>query len=179
MTSLLGILLGLALLIAGGGFLVTGASRLAARFGISPMIIGLTIVGFGTSAPELVVNIIGGLRGESELAFGNVIGSNISNLALVLGTAAMLQNIEIKGSVIRREVPLLLLIATIITVMALDNALDGSAARIGVSDAIVLLLLFSVFVYITVQDVILSKNNDALLTEIEESSLVVTEPVGR
>jgi cation:H+ antiporter len=91
----------------------------------------------------------------------------------------MLQSIEIEGSVIRREVPLLLLITTIMTIMALDNVLDGSVARIGVSDAIVLLLLFSVFIYITVQDVILSKNNDALLTEIEESSLVVTEPVSR
>jgi cation:H+ antiporter len=179
MTSLLGILIGLTLLIAGGGFLVTGASQLAARFGISPMIIGLTIVGFGTSAPELVVNIVGVMRGESALAFGNVIGSNISNLALVLGAAAMLQSIEIEGSVIRREVPLLLLVTTIMTVMALDTVLEGGTARIGVSDAIVLLLLFSMFVYITVQDVVLSKKNDALLTEIEASPLVVTEPVSR
>jgi cation:H+ antiporter len=101
MAPFFGIVFGLVLLIIGGGFLVTGASQLAARFGVSPMIIGLTIVGFGTSAPELVVNIIGGLRGESALAFGNVVGSNISNLALVLGAAAMLQSIEIEGSVIR------------------------------------------------------------------------------
>ena len=179
MPSLLGIVAGLALLIVGGGLLVTGASQLASRFGVSPMIVGLTIVGFGTSAPELVVNIIGGLRGESALAFGNVIGSNISNLALVLGAAAMLQSIEIEGSVIRREVPLLLLITTIMTVMALDNVLEGGTARIGVSDAVVLLLLFSLFVYVTVQDVVLSKKNDALLTEIEGSPMVITERVSR
>ena len=179
MTSFLGILLGLALLVAGGGFLVTGASQLASRLGISPMIVGLTIVGFGTSAPELVVNIIGGLRGESGLAFGNVIGSNISNLALVLGAAALLQTIDIQSSVIRREVPLLLLVTTIVTVMALDNVLEGGTARIGVSDAVILLLLFTLFIYITVQDVILSKKNDALLTEMEESPLVVTETVSR
>jgi cation:H+ antiporter len=179
MASFFGIIFGLALLIIGGGFLVTGASQLAARFGVSPLIIGLTIVGFGTSAPELVVNIIGSLRGESALAFGNVVGSNISNLALVLGAAAMLQSIEIEGSVIRREVPLLLLVTTVMTVMALDTVLEGGTARIGVSDAIVLLLLFTVFVYITVQDVIISKNNDALLKEIEESPLVVTEPASR
>ena len=143
------------------------------------MIVGLTIVGFGTSAPELVVNIIGGLRGESALAFGNVIGSNISNLALVLGAASLLQSIEIHGSVIRREVPLLLLVTTIITVMALDTVLEGGAARIGASDAVVLLLLFTLFVYITVQDVVLAKKHDALLTEIEESPLVVTEQVSR
>lgn len=179
MTSFLGIVLGLVLLIVGGGLLVTGASQLATRFGISPMIVGLTIVGFGTSTPELVVNIIGGLRGESALAFGNVIGSNISNLALVLGAAALLQNIEIQSSVIRREVPLLLLVTTIMTVMALDTVLEGGSARIGVSDAVVLLLLFSLFVYITVQDVVLSKKNDALLTEIEDNPLIVTEPVSR
>ena len=179
MTSLFGIVAGLALLIIGGGFLVTGASQLAARFGVPPMIIGLTVVGFGTSAPELVVNIIGSLRGESALAFGNVIGSNISNLALVLGAAAMLQSIEIEGSVIRREVPLLLLVTTIMTVMALDTVLEGTAAHIGVSDAIVLLLLFTVFLYITVQDVILSKKNDPLLTEIKDNPLVVTKPVSK
>jgi cation:H+ antiporter len=165
MASFFGIVLGLALLIIGGGLLVTGASQLASRFGVSPMIVGLTIVGFGTSAPELVV--------------GNVIGSNISNLALVLGAAAILQRIEIEGSVIRREVPLLLLITTVITVMALDTVLEGGTARIGVSDAVVLLLLFTLFVYITVQDVILAKKNDALLAEIEESPLVVTESVSR
>jgi cation:H+ antiporter len=179
MSSFFGIVAGLTLLIVGGGLLVTGASQLAARFGVSPMIVGLTIVGFGTSAPELVVNIVGGLRGESALAFGNVIGSNISNLALVLGAAAMLQRIEIEGSVIRREVPLLLLVTTIMTVMALDTVLEGGTARIGVSDAVVLLLLFTLFIYITVQDVVLSKKNDALLTEIKESTLVVTESVSR
>ena len=179
MTAFLGIVFGLVLLIVGGGLLVTGASQLAARFGVSPMIVGLTIVGFGTSAPELVVNIIGGLRGESALAFGNVIGSNISNLALVLGAAALLQRIEIEGSVIRREVPLLLLVTTIMTVMALDTVLEGGAAQIGASDAIVLLLLFTLFIYITVQDVILSRKDDALLTEIEENPMVVTEPVSR
>jgi cation:H+ antiporter len=91
----------------------------------------------------------------------------------------MLQSIEIEGSVIRREVPLLLLVTTIMTVMALDTVLDGGVARIGVSDAVVLLLLFTVFVYITVQDVVLSKKNDALLTEIEDSPLVVTDPISR
>lgn len=179
MTAFLGIVVGLFLLIVGGGLLVMGASQLAARFGISPMIVGLTIVGFGTSAPELVVNIIGGLRGESALAFGNVIGSNISNLALVLGAAGILQSIEIHGSVIRREVPLLLLVTTIMTVMALDTVLESGTARIGISDAIVLLLLFTLFIYITVQDVFLLRKDDPLLTEIEENPLVVTEPVSR
>jgi cation:H+ antiporter len=108
-----------------------------------------------------------------------VIGSNISNLALVLGAAAIMQSIEIEGSVIRREVPLLLLITTIMTVMALDTVLEGGTAQIGVSDAVVLLLLFTLFIYITIQDVVLTKKDDALLTEIKESSMIVTESVSR
>ena len=179
MVTLLGIFLGLIVLIVGGGALVTGASQIAARFGVPPLIIGLTIVGFGTSAPELVVNIIGGLRGESALAFGNVVGSNISNLALVLGAAAILQAINIEGSVVRREVPLLLLVTTIMTVMAMDTVLEGGTPQIDRSDAIVLLLLFAIFVYITVQDVLLSQKKDVLLEEIDQNPLVRTEAVSR
>jgi cation:H+ antiporter len=179
MLSFLGIVAGIAILILGGTALVAGASQLAVRLGVSPMIVGLTIVGFGTSAPELVVNIVGGLRGESALAFGNVIGSNISNLALVLGAAALLQKIEIHGTVIRREVPLLLLVTTIITVMALDDVLEGAPAQIGRSDAIVLLLLFGIFVYIMMKDFLVTRKKDALLEEIDENPLVVTEPISR
>ena len=179
MISFLGIVLGLVLLILGGGALVTGASQLATRLGVSPMIIGLTIVGCGTSMPELVVNIFAGAQGQSGLAFGNVVGSNISNLALVLGAAAVLQTIEIQGTVIRREVPLLLLVTTVMTVMALDNVIEGSPARIGPSDAVVLIVLFGLFIYIAVQDVIFTKKKDPLLSEINENPLVNTETVSR
>ncbi|MBT8093093.1 MAG: calcium/sodium antiporter, partial [Gammaproteobacteria bacterium] len=179
MLSFFGIVAGLVLLILGGTALVAGASQLAVRLGVSPMIVGLTIVGFGTSAPELVVNVVGGLRGESALAFGNVIGSNISNLALVLGAAALLQKIEIQGKVIRREVPLLLLVTTVITVMSLDNILEGSPARIGTSDAVILLLLFAIFVYIIMQDILMGRNKDTLLTEIDNNPLVATDTESR
>ena len=163
MLSFLGIVAGLVILLLGGTALVGGASQLASRLGVPPMIVGLTIVGFGTSSPELVVNIIGGIQGETALAFGNVVGSNISNLALVLGAAACLQKIEIHGSVIRRELPLLLLVTTIMTVMALDNVLAGGAAMIGRTDAVVLILMFAIFVYITVQDIMLARSKDRLL----------------
>lgn len=168
MFAYLGIPFGIILLICGGFALVTGASKIAERFGVPPLIVGLTIVGFGTSAPELVINVMGALRGESALAFGNVIGSNIANLALVLGAAATIRAIEIHGSVVRREIPFLLLVTSVIIVMALDGVLEGTPPRIGRSDALVLLLLFGIFVYITVQDVIRGWNKDALLTEINE-----------
>ncbi len=175
MLSFLGIVAGLVILLLGGTALVGGASQLASRLGVPPMIVGLTIVGFGTSSPELVVNIIGGLKGETALAFGNVVGSNISNLALVLGAAACLQKIEIHGSVIRRELPLLLLVTTIMTAMALDNVLGGGTAMIGRTDAVVLILMFAIFVYITVQDIMLARSKDRLLDEVAEYPLVRIE----
>ena len=179
MLSFIGILAGLLLLILGGAALVSGASQLAARLGVPPMIVGLTIVGFGTSSPELVINVIGAIQGESALAFGNVVGSNISNLALVLGAAAFLQKIEIQGAVIRRELPLLLLVTTIMTVMALDNVLEGEPPRIDASDGVVLMLLFGIFVYITVQDILLARNKDRLLDEVADYPLVRIEIASR
>lgn len=172
MLSLLGIIAGIALLIAGGAALVTGASRIATRFGVPPMVVGLTIIGFGTSAPELVVNVLGALSGETDLAFGNVIGSNISNLALVLGASAMIQSIEIKGKVIQKEIPLLLLITTILTVMALDGWLEGEIPVIGRSEAVILLLLFLIFLYMAFRDVIYEGEDDALLTGISHVGIV-------
>ena len=106
MLTFAGIVLGLVLLIAGGAALVRGASEIAVRLGVSPMIVGLTIVGFGTSSPALIVNVIGAFRGETGIAFGNVVGSNISNLGLVLGLAAMIAPIAIQGDLVRRELPL-------------------------------------------------------------------------
>lgn len=179
MLSFIGILAGLVLLLLGGAALVSGASQLAARLGVPPMIVGLTIVGFGTSSPELIINVVGASQGESALAFGNVVGSNISNLALVLGAAACLQKIEIQGTVIRRELPLLLLVTTIMTVMALDNVLEGQAPRIDASDGIVLMLLFGIFVYITVQDVLLARNKDRLFDEVADYPLVRIEIASR
>ena len=179
MPPFVGVVLGIALLLAGGTALVKGASSLATRLGISPMIIGLTIVGFGTSTPELMVNIVGVIEGETALAFGNVVGSNISNMGLVLGAAAIIRTIDIQGSVVRKELPLLLLVTTIITVMGLDGVLEGTPPRIGRGDSIILLLLFLIFLYITVRDVMRSRNRDMLLTEIGEHPLVFAQASGR
>ena len=179
MLSLLLVLGGMAVLVAGGAVLVRGASEIAAGFGVSPMVVGLTIVGFGTSAPELVVNVVGALRDATGLAFGNVVGSNISNLGLVLGTAAILRPIAIQGDVVRRELPLLLLATTVMTVMALDGWLEGRPAVIGRTDAVVLVLLFCVFVYITVLDLLRVRRRDPLLEDIDGSPVLVVPRQGR
>ena len=165
--SFLLLLLGLLLLLAGGTSLVNGASRVAGHFGISPLVVGLTVVAFGTSAPELVVNIVGSFRGETALAFGNVAGSNLANLGLVLGVSALIAPVAIQGQIVRREVPLLLLGSAILFVMALDGPLNGTAPLLSRSDGVILLLLFSIFVYITVGD-FLSTLEDPVKDNIRE-----------
>ena len=174
MLSLVGIAGGIGLLIAGGTLMVRGASEIATRHDISPIVVGLVIVGFGTSAPELVINVIGALTGETELAFGNAVGSNITNLGLILGITAILTPIAIQSSIVRRELPLLLLATTMITVLAMDGPLEGEPAIIGRSDSFVLLLVFSIFVYITVLDMLRVQQQDALLSEIAGHAGVVT-----
>ena len=109
MLSLAGIAAGIAMLIGGGTLLVRGASEIATRHNISPIVVGLVIIGFGTSSPELVINILGALSGQTELAFGNAVGSNIANLGLILGISALLMPMVIESSIVRRELPLLLL----------------------------------------------------------------------
>ena len=179
MISVALLLLGLFLLLAGGALLVRGASEIAANAGISPLVIGLTVVGFGTSAPELVVNTIGAATGQTDLAFGNVVGSNISNLALVLGTVALIMPITIQSSLVRRELPLLLLGTTIMTVMALDTLLEGGLPAISRSDAVILLLLFGIFIYTNVLDLLQQKAEDPLFREVGDYPLLATQAAGR
>jgi len=172
MLSFLGVFAGIALLVAGGTGLVRGASQIATAAGVSPMMVGLTIVGFGTSSPELVISVVGVLSGASDIVFGNAVGSNISNLGLVLGAAALFSPIAIKGAIVRRELPLLLLATTVITVMVLDTPLEGRPPAIGRIDSIVLFTLFGIFIYITVLDLVRVKRADPLLTTISASPAV-------
>ena len=173
------VLLGLALLIAGGTAMVHGASAAARKLGWSPMVVGLTIVGFGTSAPELVVSIVAAAQGVSEIVFGNVIGSNICNIGLVLGLAAVLAPLEIHGQLMRREVPLLLLGSAAILVMALDEFLFAVAPRINAIESLILLLLFVGFLYMTAIGLRKAKRAErGLLSDIEHSRIVSGEAPG-
>lgn len=97
--------LGLVMLFLGGDWLVRGASRLSLRLGISVMVVGLTVVAFATSAPEFIVSLMASIKGQGNVALGNIIGSNIANIALILGISAILKPIEIKASMMRREIP--------------------------------------------------------------------------
>ena len=172
MLSVGGLFLGITILIGGGYLLVHGASEIATKLGASPLLIGLTVVGFGTSAPELIINITGSLNDATSLAFGNVIGSNISNLALILGAAALMAPITIQGTLVRREVPLLLLATSVVLVMALDGPLEGQAAMISRSESIVLLVLFCIFLYISVMDILALRTPDPILADIQDNPFI-------
>jgi cation:H+ antiporter len=138
MTVYLFLVLGLIILLAGGKYLVDGASGIAARFGLSPGLIGLTVVAFGTSAPELLVSVNAALKGNSEIAIGNVVGSNIANISLVLGISAVLYPIVIYKSVLKLDYLATLLSSILFFVLAFN----GVISRVeGVGLFILMLLL--------------------------------------
>ena len=151
MTTTLLMLLGFFLLIKGADLLVDGASAAARRLGVSDLTIGLTVVAFGTSAPELVVSVLAGLRGTTDLAIGNVLGSNSANILLILGTSSLILPLAVTSQTVWREIPMSLLAALAVAVLANDRLLDGTALSVLTrSDGLVLLGFFSIFIYYTV-----------------------------
>lgn len=116
--SLLILLSGIALLIVGGDFLVRGSVTIAAKLGVSPLVIGLTVVAFGTSAPELALNAIAAVREQTELCFGNIVGSNIANVGLILGLTALIRPLRVHSQVVRRELPMMILASVALLAMA-------------------------------------------------------------
>ncbi len=145
-SHILWIVLGLFLLIFSADFLVKGASSVAKKFKISPLVIGLTIVAFGTSMPELIVNLLAATKGQPGLALGNIIGSNIANILLILGVSAAIRPIIVKKSTIWREIPFALLASGILLVICNDMFFDGMSDNLlSRTDALSLLVLFCIF----------------------------------
>lgn len=139
---------GVALVIVGANGLVDGASSIAKRFNISNLVIGLTVVAFGTSTPELAVSVLSTLKGSTDIAIGNVIGSNILNIFLILGIAAVIFPLTVHSSTIWKEIPLSLLAVIMVIVTANEVIFDGSgSAAITRSDGIILLSFFLIFIY--------------------------------
>jgi cation:H+ antiporter len=148
MQNILLLVVGFALLIKGADYLVEGASSLAKRFKISDLVIGLTIVAFGTSAPELIVNIVSSIQGNSEIAIGNIIGSNICNIFLILGISAIIYPLTVSRGTTWKEVPFSLLAAVLVFLMANDALIDGQGFSIMTRiDGFVLLSFFIIFMY--------------------------------
>ena len=143
-------IIGFVFLVKGADFLVDGAAAIARRLNISDLAIGLTVVAFGTSLPELFVNVIASLQGSTAIAIGNVVGSNIANILLILGISAMICPLAVTAGTVWKEIPFSLLAALVLFITANDALLDGSGASVLTrSDGLTYLAFFSIFVYYT------------------------------
>lgn len=141
-------LLGLVILVAGAEALIRGAVRIARRLGVSPFVIGFTLVGFGTSAPELVVSLSAALKDSPELALGNVVGSNIANIGLILGIAAVIRPLRARMRLLWAEVPIMIAVSSLLWSLCRDNEL-------GRLDGVILLagfLVLSIYMYRTARE---------------------------
>jgi cation:H+ antiporter len=137
---------GLALILAGANALTDGAASTAKRFKIPSIVIGLTVVAFGTSAPELTVSVSSALKGSSDIAIGNAVGSNLFNTLMIVGCTAMFAPIVITRNTLRKEIPLCILSSVVLLICANDVFLDQSAGNVlSVTDGLILLCFFIIF----------------------------------
>ena len=151
---------GLVLLFIGAEGLIRGSSSLAIKIGITPLVVGLTVVSFGTSAPELVVSLKAALMGNSSIAMGNVLGSNVANIALILGISAIIRPLNVHADVIRREIPIMIGASVLVFFLSLDGSL-------GIIEGIIFLLILILYTIISIVLARKEKNPD-VKTEFEE-----------
>ena len=154
------IVAGFALLAWGADRFVVGAAATARNLGVSPLIVGLTIVGFGTSAPEMLVSVVASWQGQPGLAIGNAIGSNITNVALVLGVAAIVRPLVVRSEILRRELPILILVM----VLGFALILDGELNR---GDGLMLVMGLAVMIYWVVGLGLRSRRTDPISREFD------------
>ena len=171
---------GLAVLLAGARWFVGGVSALARALGVPPLVIGMSVVAFGTSTPELVVNGLSAAKGSTELAFGNVVGSCIVNIGFVLALTAMAKPLRVEPSLITREIPMLWVSVAAFVVLGNDVYLDGSAAnRWTRIDGCILLLFFCIFLYYTTRQALAARPADPFIAEVKaETAQQVPQPLG-
>lgn len=168
---------GIGVLYFGAEWLVRGAARLAGSLGVSPIVVGLTIVSFGTSAPELVVCTVAAMGGNGDLAIGNVMGSNLANIGLILGLTALVRPLDVKARVVWREVPLMLLVTAALYPLAWDGELQRG-------DGIILLFALAaylMFVFQSVEDEapeILGEYEDFMKASAKTSLRVSLKDIG-
>ncbi|MBD1574483.1 calcium/sodium antiporter [Vibrio sp. S17_S38] len=158
------LIVGLALLVWSADKLVYGSAAVAKNMGISPLVIGMTILAMGSSAPEMMVSATAALDGKTDTAIGNVIGSNIANIALILGIAALIKPLSIGSTILRRELPLMMIVTVIAGFLLWDN-------YFGFSEGIILMVLFVGFILMMLKISKEEKNNNDVLLEQQESEI--------
>lgn len=146
------LIVGLVLILVGANMLTDGASAIAKKWGMSDLIVGLTIVAFGTSAPELVISVMSAIEGNAGIAIGNVVGSNIFNVCAIVGITALVTPIKVSKGIMRADIPLVILSALVLLVMGNSSLLDGSENILTRVDGIILLLFFVIFMYHTFEE---------------------------
>ena len=161
------LIVGFVILIKGADIFVEGASGVAGNFKISKMLIGLTIVSFGTSAPEFAISVKSLLSGSGDIVLGNVIGSNILNVLLILGCSSIVHSLTVKSNTVKKELPITMLITILFAVLLSDAIFDkGMINQFSRSDGIVLILFFTVFLYYLIK---MARNK----TEIEDDKEII------
>lgn len=164
------LVVGFLILIKGADWFVDGASAVAGNFKISKMLIGLTIVAFGTSAPEFAVSIKSLLSGSGDIVLGNVVGSNIFNILLILGVSAVIHTLTVKNNTVKKELPITLLMSSLLVVLLSDSLFDKNMTNMFTrGDGVVLLLFFLVFIYYLIS---MARNK----TEDEEEENLMSLP---
>ncbi len=144
------LIVGLALILWGANALTDGSSAIAKKWGVSDLVIGLTVVAFGTSAPELTISLLSALNGSASLAIGNVVGSNIFNVLMIIGVTAIVAPIKIEKSIMTSEIPLVILSSIALLIMANGPILDGAESSVLTRvDGLILLLFFAIFMRYT------------------------------
>jgi len=167
------LLVGFFLLVKGADYFVDGSSNIAKTLRIPPIIIGLTIVAFGTSAPEAAVSITASLDGQNGMAMGNIIGSNVFNLLMVVGAAGFIKTLNVEKSILSKEFPFLLLSSILMVVLSADMILTGSTSNIlSRFDGLILLILFVGFVYYLIKMALKARN-----VSLEETSISIDADV--
>lgn len=161
------LLIGFLLLVKGADWFVEGASSIAKKIKIPSFVIGLTIVAFGTSAPELAVSVTAALKGSNDIAIGNVVGSNIFNTLVVLGMSAAIMPIIVEKGMIKRDYPMSIFVSLLLGVLAMDTILwKKPGMQIGRGDGIILLLVFAVYMFMTVKAGIQNRIEDEPVEEL-------------
>lgn len=171
---------GFGLLVQGANWLVDGASAFARKFGISPLVIGLTIVAFGTSMPEFVVNITASISGNTDIAIGNILGSNIANILLILGIAGTLYPLAVQRSTVWKEIPMGLLAAVLVAVAANDAWFNEGPSMLGVIDGIYLLSFFVIFLVYTfgISKVIAADERESMIPDKHSMAQIAAMVIG-
>ena len=156
------LIIGFVVLIKGADIFVDGASSIALNLKLSKMLIGLTIVAFGTSAPEFAVSVKSILSGNADMLLGNVIGSNILNILLIIGVCSLIKPILVKSNTVKKEIPIVMLISGLLFFLAKDDLFVKSINEISRNDGFIILLFFTIFIYYLISIMRNKKDEDSI-----------------